>query len=227
LTEYSLIFLDADETLFDFKKAEEYALDQAFVQRALELNDETRLAYAEINAELWRRLEKGKIDQKSLRVERFRLLFERLGIDHDAASFSDAYVSWLSKASFLLDGAEDLCAYLSEKYELVILSNGIAEVQRGRFALSPIRDLVSDIVISEEEGCAKPDPAIFERALSRAGLFDKAQTLMIGDSLSSDIQGGANFGIDTCWINWSGAPNDTELRPTYEVRSLGEIKNIL
>jgi FMN phosphatase YigB (HAD superfamily) len=139
VTNYSLIFLDADETLFDFKKAEKYALAQAFDQRGLELTDEAGRVYAKINAELWRQLERGKIDQRSLRVERFRLLFERLYIAQDAALFSDAYVSWLSKASFLLDGAEELCAYLSQKYKLVILSNGIAEVQRGRFARSPIR----------------------------------------------------------------------------------------
>lgn len=227
MAEYSLIFFDADETLFDFRKAEKYALEQAFGQNGIELTEETRRAYAEINAELWRRLEKGEIDQHDLRVERFRLLFERLGIAQDAMGFSDAYIDWLSKSSFLLDGAEELCAYLSEKYELVILSNGISEVQRGRFAISPIRRFISDIVISEEEGCAKPDPAIFDRALSRAGLFDKAKTLMIGDSLSSDIQGGVNFGIDTCWINWSGASNETELRPTYEVRDLAGLRSIL
>jgi len=227
MTKYSLILLDADETLFDFRKAEEYAFAKSFAEYGLEPTENAYHAYDEINTALWRRLEKGEIDQKSLRVERFRLLFERLGLDKDATRVSDAYVAWLSKASFLLDGAEELCSYLYEKYELVILSNGITEVQRGRLALSPIRRYISNLIVSEEEGCAKPDTAIFERALAHAGLFDKSKTLMIGDSLSSDIQGGVNFGIDTCWINWSGAPNNTDLRPTYEVRKLADLRAIL
>jgi YjjG family noncanonical pyrimidine nucleotidase len=224
---YDLILIDADETLFDFRKTEGEALARTLAAAGLDPAGPAAEAYHEINAELWRRLERGEIDQPRLRVERFRLLFERLGIGLDPRSFSDKYVAFLAAASYLLGGAEELCAYLAAKYRVVILTNGIAEVQRGRLELSPIRAFVADIVISEEAGCAKPDPAIFARALERAGLADKSRSIMIGDSLSSDIRGAVGFGIDSCWVNFSGAPNDTGLRPTYEVRSLAGITEIL
>lgn len=223
---YEILFIDADETLFDFRKAEEYAFAQSFSRAGIEAGPEAYRAYDEINKELWRRLERGEIDQKRLRVERFRLLFAALGLELDERAFSDDYVRWLSKASFLLDGAEGLCASLSASRRLFILTNGIAEVQHSRLELSPIRKYIEDIFISEEAGSAKPDRAFFEYACERADLRDKARILMIGDSLSSDIKGALDFGIDSCWVNLAGARNESGLKPTYEVRSLAEIAKL-
>ena len=224
---YAAIMLDADDTLFDFRKAEDYALERSFAQFELAFSDEVARGYDLINKELWRRLEAGDIDQTALRTERFRLLFEKLGIASDALAFGSAYVAWLSKASFLIDGAEALCEYLSGKYILALVTNGIREVQLSRFERSPIKKFFAGIAVSEEAKSSKPDPGIFEYACELIGFHDKAGIIMVGDSLSSDIRGGQNFGIDTCWYNPSGSANDSDLRPTYEVRKLEEIAKLL
>ena len=238
---YELLLLDADETLFDFRRAEAFALEKAFAERGLAATPETVARYDAINKEIWRRLERGEIDQARLKVERFALFFAEAGISLDAADFSELYLEWLGRGSFLLPGAEELCAYLAAKYRLAIVTNGIAKVQRPRFEASPIRRHFGAIVISEEVGAAKPQPEIFERACEAMGVFDKSKVLMIGDSLSSDIAGGAAYGIDTCWLNpggaaigaaGAGAPAKTEapaktLAPTYMVRDLAELRALL
>ncbi len=225
--QYELIFLDADETLFDFRKAEGYALAASFDEYCLELSDAVFRDYDEINKALWKRLELGETDQASLKIERFRLLFQKMGSGIDAAAFGASYVGWLSKASFLLEGAEELCAYLAGRYRLAIITNGIKQVQQGRIGGSAIRKYIEATIISEEVGCSKPSPDIFERACEALGFHGKGQIIMVGDSLSSDIQGGINFGIDTCWANLGGAKNETGIKPTYEIGALGELRNIL
>ena len=229
---YGIVFLDADETLFDFARAEDEALRRAFELRGLAPSEGAFRDYLEINAELWRRLERGEVGQGFLRTERFRLLFERRGLDLDAGAFGEDYVGLLAEQAFLLPGAEELCAYLASKYRLAIVTNGIAEVQRGRLGRSPIRGGIELLVVSEEAGWAKPDPRIFARACELLGLSspserDKAGMLMVGDSLSSDIRGAASFGIDSCWINWKGAANESGIAPTYEVRDLAALRALL
>ncbi len=224
---YELVFIDADETLLDFRKAERHALRHAFGQFGLESTEEIVLAYEEINAVIWKRLEKGELDQERLKVERFRLLFQSLGVDLDPAAFSSLYLEALGRGSFLLPGAEEICGYLAGKYRLAMVTNGIKEVQRSRIGASPIAAHFAALVISEEAGSSKPNPAIFEHACGLLNTHDKTRMIMVGDSLSSDIRGGINFGIDTCWFNPAGAPNPTELDPTYEISSLEELKRIL
>jgi len=231
---YELLLLDADETLFDFKRAEAFALEGAFTERGLVATPETVARYDAINKEIWRRLERGEIDQATLKVERFALLFAGLGGSLDAADFSELYLEWLGRGSFLLPGAEELCAHLAAKYRLAIVTNGIAKVQRLRFEASPIRRHFGAIVISEEVGAAKPQPAIFARACEAMGVSDKSKVLMIGDSLTSDIAGGAAFGVDTCWLSpnhatvGGGAQAMAQgLAPTYVVRDLAELRALL
>ncbi len=232
---YELLLLDADETLFDFRKAEAFALEGAFAERGLAATPETVARYDAINKDIWRRLERGEIDQARLKIERFALLFADMGVGLDAADFSGLYLAWLGRGSFLLPGAEELCAYLATKYRLAIVTNGIAAVQRPRFEASPIRRHFEAIVISEEVGAAKPRPEIFERACAAMGFFDKSRVLMIGDSLSSDIAGGIAYGIDTCWLNPGKTAADSAdapamakaLAPTYVVSGLAELKALL
>jgi len=224
---YGLVFIDLDETLLDFYKAEKQALRLAFGQFGLEFSGRAALEYEEINAGVWRRLELGELDQATLKVERFRLLFDRMRADADPAAFSAAYLQELGKGVFLLPGAEETCAYLGGKYTLVVVTNGIKDVQRSRIARSPLATYFSDLVISEEAGSSKPSPAIFEHACARLGFHDRDRMIMVGDSLSSDIRGGVNFGIDTCWFNPGSKANDSGLRPTYEIRALSELRSIL
>ena len=195
---YNLVFIDADETLFDFRKAERYALRQSFELFELEYSDDALLAYEAINSAIWKRLEKGELDQERLKVERFELLFDTLGADADAAVFSTTYLDWLGKGSFLLPGAQEICDYLAGKYRLAMVTNGIKEVQRARIGASPIAAHFTALVISGEAGSSKPDPAIFEHACGLLGMHDKEKMIMIGDSMSSDIRGGAKIGRASC-----------------------------
>ncbi len=224
---YKLVFIDLDETLMDFYLAEKQALSLSFRQFGLEYSERAILEYDEINAGVWRKLERGEIDQETLKVERFRLLFERMHADVDPAAFSALYLLELGKGVFLLPGAEETCAYLSSKYALAVVTNGIKEVQRSRISRSPLEPYFSALIISEEAGSSKPAPAIFEHACDRLGFRDKDRMIMVGDSLSSDIRGGINFGIDTCWFNPGSKANDSGLQPTYEIQTLSELMTIL
>ncbi|MGO8695835.1 MAG: YjjG family noncanonical pyrimidine nucleotidase [Rectinemataceae bacterium] len=224
---YELVLIDADGTLFDFKRAERHALSLAFAQFGLKATEELFEVYDEINGNLWRSLEKGEVRQEELKRERFRLLFERIGTDSDAESFSRAYIERLSEASFLLEHAEEICRYLSGKYILAIITNGIREVQLSRIRNSSIDEFIDYIVISEEAKSSKPSRGIFEYACDLTKVHDKEKIIIIGDSLSSDIKGGVDFGIDTCWLNAASTVNATTILPRYEVKSLLDVMNFL
>lgn len=225
---YKLIIFDADETLFDFKKSERVALERTMRDNDVEYDEGAHLEiYKEINAAVWKELEKGMITQKELNDLRFQRFLERLDIRGNALDFADAYIEHLSRASFLYEESADLVRRLSGTYRLAILSNGLKKVQDGRLRQSSIAECFEEIIISEEVGLAKPDPAIFELLFDRMGYADQSGALMVGDSLSSDIRGGAGFGIDTCWYNPAGAVNDTGVKPTYEIRRLVELYELL
>ncbi len=224
---YKLIIFDADETLFDFKKSEKVALESTMRDFNVNYDENSHLEiYKEINAAVWKELEKGLITQKELNDLRFQRLLERLDVPGNALEFADAYIDHLSRASFLYEESLDLVRRLAGKYRLAILSNGLKKVQNNRLRKSSIAEYFEEIIISEEVGLAKPDPAIFELLFDSMGHLDKRGTLIVGDSLSSDIQGGVNFGIDTCWYNPNGDLNNTGLRPTYEIRRLNELYDI-
>jgi len=225
---YKLVLIDADDTLFDFEKAETTALQQTFASSEIPGFDADVIdRYKAINKALWVELEKGLIDNIRLRVERFRRLFVACNIRLDAEPISSRYVQELGKCSFLLEDAEEVCRYLHAKYTVVMVTNGIKEVQYSRLEHSSIKNYIHDIVVSEDIGISKPDPRIFGHALERVGLNDKKSTLMIGDSLSSDIQGGINFGIDTCWLNPGNVPADPSFKPTYKIKQIKELFDIL
>ncbi|MCX7027888.1 MAG: YjjG family noncanonical pyrimidine nucleotidase [Spirochaetes bacterium] len=227
MKEYRLVFMDADETLFDFARAETFALSEVFNQFGLAADETALRQYDAINKECWRKFERGEMDQAALKVERFRLLFETMGAGIDPAEFGLAYLDWLSKGGFLLEGAEELCEYLSGKYRLALVTNGIAQVQEQRFDASPIRKYFEAIVISEEAGYSKPNPDIFEYACGLVDYHAKDRMIIVGDSLNSDIAGGAAFGIDTCWLNPKGSPRTPGIVPTYEIADLFGLRALL
>jgi YjjG family noncanonical pyrimidine nucleotidase len=223
---YRAVLLDADETLFDFTRAEAFALEATFRAYGLDPSLGAMARYDEINKALWRKFERGEIAQAVLKVQRFERLFAELGVSVSAEVFSETYIETLGKGAFLISGAEELCDYLASAYSLALVTNGLAKVQRPRFEASTIRRHFRALVISEEVGIAKPAPEIFQRACEALGTSPR-DCLMIGDSLVSDIAGALNFGMDSCWVNLRGAVNDTGIQPTYEVRSLAEIREIL
>jgi len=224
---YDWIFFDADGTLFDYDAAEAAALKGAFECCELPFEPGIGARYSEINAAIWREFELGELDQNDLKTLRFDRLFEEVGLRGDAVVFSGHYLEILGRQTTLLAGAEDFLRALPGGLHLLLITNGLAEVQVPRFAASTIRDCFAEIVISGEIGLAKPDPAIFDFAFERIGRPAKDRVLMIGDNLGSDILGGANYGVDTCWYNPAGLANGHGVTPTFEIRKLDEILEIV
>ncbi|SEU00903.1 YjjG family noncanonical pyrimidine nucleotidase [Paenibacillus sp. NFR01] len=226
---YDVILFDADDTLFDYGMAESNALYQAFAHFGLPTGAETYAdSYKAINAALWKDLEQGRISSAVLRVERFNRLFAENKLEYDPEAFSDAYLRFLGEGTFLIQGAVELLGALKD-CRLAVITNGIRDVQLSRIGGSPLREAFEEIIISEVAGSQKPETGIFDYAFAKLGLSaaDKARVLIVGDSLTSDIQGGINYGIDTCWFNPLNKTNGSGLKPKYEIRDLAELLAIV
>ena len=225
---YKVILFDADDTLFDFKRAERYAFLKTLEDLNIVENREKLMKiYSNINKEIWEEFDKGKITQENLKVDRFKRFLKKVNLSKSPLEFSDRYLHNLAKASFLYDESENLIKNLSYKYRLMIITNGLTIVQNNRIRNSKIAKYFEKIIISEEVGVAKPNAKIFEYALKEINHKNKKTVLMVGDSLTSDIKGGINFGIDTCWINWNKISNKKDYIPTYEVSNLLSLNNLL
>jgi 2-haloacid dehalogenase len=224
---YQWLLFDADGTLFDYDRAEAAALQKVFESFGFEYNLAYAQAYHRINAQIWREFERGEISQVDLRTKRFALLFEALEIEFDSDNFSRSYLKYLGEGYYLLDGAQDILEALYGKTGLMLITNGLKDVQRSRLARSTISHFFADVIISEEVGIAKPENGIFEVAYQKMGCPDKKNILMIGDSLSSDMRGGNQFGIDTCWFNPGGDERDANVSIQYEITHLSEILTII
>ena len=225
---YEVLLFDADETLFDFKKSERQAFENSIREFNMDYDENYHLKiYEEINTGIWLEFEKGLITQEKLKVERFRRLSEKLNVSFDPKEFAKSYMKHLANASFLYEDSFELIKNLSQNYRLAIITNGLTDVQSKRIGQSVIAKYFETIVISEEVKASKPNPEIFEIALSNLNYSDKSKILMIGDSLSSDIKGGINFGVDTCWTNFKNIENLTPLKPTYEISTLLDLLKIL
>jgi len=224
---YRWLIFDADGTLFDFRLGETTALQQTTRKHGIPYTQHLHDAYSAISAGLWGQFEFGEISLMHLRVARFERLFSELGIGAEPESFNLDFMEALGQQRQLLPGAEDVVRDLSLRFQLLLATNGIAVVQRPRFARSSIRKYFEDVVISDEIGVAKPQTGFMEEAFSRMGEPRKTEVLMIGDSLSSDIAGGVNFGIDTCWFNPDGLALDGSPKPTFTIADLAEIDAIV
>ena len=224
---YKWLLLDADGTLFDYDKAEATALQKAFEQFGYEFQPEYAVAYRRIDREMWLEFEQGKVSQERLRTRRFELLFETMHIESDPVKFSATYIQNLAEGAYLINGAEKVVKSLVGQVGLVLITNGLEEVQRSRLAKSTIGDCFSDVVISEEVGAAKPDTRIFQAAFERMGHPKKEDVLIVGDSLTSDIKGGNEYGIDTCWFNPDQMVCDQDVEIQYEIRRLDELRAIV
>ncbi len=222
---YSWLLFDADGTLFDYSRAEDTALAQNFAQHTLPFQPDYQLRYREINHQFWQRLEQKQVTPEELRVGRFRQLFTELAIDYDAQAFANTYLDQLAQQAHLIEGAAELIESLNGRYQLALITNGLADVQYPRLARSGLEAYFSAVVVSDEVGAAKPNPGIFDIAFSRMNQPTKAEVLIIGDSLSSDMTGGINYGIDTCWYNPNGQSG--RLPVTYEITQLAELPHIL
>ena len=222
-----IVLLDLDDTLLDFHKAESIAIAKTFVKFGIEPDEAIIRRYSEINAEQWKRLERGEIDREQVLVGRFALLFDELGLDFSSREAKCIYENFLSQGHYFVSGAEELLEALRGKYRLFICSNGTAVVQEGRLKSAGIGPYFEEIFISEEIGFNKPSAEFFERCFEKIPNFCRERTIMIGDSLTSDILGGIKAGIRTCWFNPQGRPGREDVVPTYELGKLEQVPGLL
>ena len=222
---YDVFLIDADGTLYDFDTAEANALNMVFDKYGFVYSDNFLLTYREISAQLWTEFEKGEISINSLQALRFSRLFEELDITGDASEFNQDYLIELGKGIFLKDFALDICKELNAKgKKIYIVTNGIYKVQKPRITNSPLIEYISDCFVSELIGHQKPSTEYFDHVFFHIQAVEKDKTILIGDSLTADIAGGNNAGIDTCWYNDKKANNQTGIKPTYEINHLSELR---
>ncbi len=225
---YRYILFDADNTVLDFSRSEAEALQRALQDAGLKDFDFQYHVplYQRINREIWKEFENGKIDTEMLKTERFKRYFDKIDLAYETESISDTYLSYLSEAAYFLPGAETLLTTLASSHTLALITNGLVRVQKPRFKKAGLHRFFATVLISDELGIAKPDPAIFDLACTHLNADNKEEILMVGDNLNSDIQGGDLYGIDTCWFNPEKAPNDSSVVPSYEINTLEELYDI-
>lgn len=224
---YRIALFDADNTLLDFTKAEHNALCACLAKRGLPHDGETVKRYSAINDGHWKRLELGETTRERLKVERFADFFAFLGHDGDPAAMARDYEATLGMQTDVLDGALELIRTLYGKCELYIITNGLTAVQKSRFGGCVLAPYFDRSFISEQMGCAKPEKRFFDLVAAEIPDFDPKEALVIGDSLSSDILGGINAGLHTCWYNPAGKTAPEGMKITYTVKTLSEIAPII
>ena len=225
---YIFLLFDLDHTLLDFDAAEDIALTQLLEEEGVEDIQAYKGYYVPMNKALWKDLEQKKITKAELINTRFAKLFAHFGIEKDGSYLAERYQFFLSKQGQTYLGVEDLLKNLIKQgYELYAATNGITLIQTGRLEQSGIKPYFKEIFISEQLHTQKPDAEFYEKIGARIPNFDKNHALMIGDSLSADIQGGNNAGIDTIWYNPHHLENKTLAHPTYEVHSYKDLLNCL
>ena len=227
MSKYTTVLFDADATLFDFKRSEHDAVIDCLAFAGLPTTEEVVEKYSEINDSYWKKLERGEVTKAELFVARWKDTVDYYGFDFDAQVIAAKYPERLAERGYLIEGAEEICKALYGKFRLYIVTNGFAKVQHGRFDKSPIRQYFENMFISEEVGAEKPSLEYFEKVFASIPDFDREKTIIIGDSLTSDIKGGIAAGIDTCWYNPKGKEIPENMNITYTVKDLSEIESIL
>ena len=198
---YDIVLLDADETVYDFKRAERTAVSKALSSFGIDVDEKVIELYSEGNVLCWKALERGEISRDELKSRRFKMLFERLGKEtSDYLAVNDMYEHELSFCGFMLPGALDFIKKLRSEYDVKIYmaTNGLSVPQKGRFERSGIAPYVDGIYISEEVGVSKPAKGYFDYIFADLGITDLSRVIILGDSLTSDMLGGRNAGITTC-----------------------------
>ena len=220
------LFLDLDDTILDFHKAERIAISRTIREFGVEPAEEILSLYHEINDWHWKQLEQGRLTRAEVLVNRFGVLFEKMGKEVDAAKCAQIYEKNLSTGHYFLPGAEEAVDSLHKKYRLFLASNGTAVVQKSRMTSANLYRFFEKVFVSQEIGHNKPSRAYFEGCFAQIPGFDRKKAMIVGDSLTSDIQGGINAGIKTVWVN-PGHRQSGEIKPDYEIEALSQLEALL
>lgn len=225
---YKFLLFDLDHTLLDFDTAEDVALTQLLKEEGVTDIQAYKDYYVPMNKSLWKDLELKKITKQELVNTRFSKLFSHFGIEKDGVYLAERYQFYLAQQGQVFSGAMELLDSLIDlAYELYAATNGITTIQTGRLAQSGLAPYFNQVFISEQLQTQKPDALFYEKIGQQIAGFSKGKTLMIGDSLTADIQGGNNAGIDTIWYNPHHLENHTQAQPTYEVDSYQALLELL
>lgn len=221
------VFLDLDDTLLDFGMAEAAALQRALSEAGIPPEARVLERYHEINAAQWALLEKGELTREQVLTRRFELLFSEMDLGNGCLEVGERYETYLGRGHWFIPGAEALLETLFPRYALYLATNGTAAIQHTRLESAGIARYFQGIFISQEMGADKPDRAFFEACFAAVPDFSRNTALMVGDSLTSDIRGGRNAGIRTCWFNPRGRSCREDIRPDAEIRALSELPDLL
>lgn len=222
---YSTLLFDADDTLLDFKRCEAEALKLMMKARGLPCDDADTELYSRVNQSFWEAFQQGIIRKSEISVGRYKEFFNIKGIKTDAELAAKTYEAFLAKQHFVIEGAIELLEIIHRNHKVYIITNGTDYIQQQRLSDSGISDIADGVFVSETIGAPKPEKQYFDYVLQNITEADKSKILVVGDSISSDILGGINAGIDTCWYN--PQKKRAEYIPTYEINNLSEIIKIL
>lgn len=224
-----VILWDIDGTLLNFEEAEKYAIRKCFSVFGLgECTDAMLRSYSAINKEYWKRLERGEISKIEVLEGRFREFFEKYGLDTSvAAGFNSEYQIHLGDTTVFYENALETLRACKGKVLQYAVTNGTKIAQDRKLENSGLNNLLDGVFISEEIGIEKPMIGFFDKVFESIGAYDKEEVLIVGDSLTSDMQGGNNAGIVTCWFNPDKKENGTQLRIDYEINDLTQVLDVL
>jgi putative hydrolase of the HAD superfamily len=225
---YSWILFDADDTIFDFNRSAKASFLKTLSDFGIESREDYYLLYKQLNEATWLAFERNEITAEELRRIRFEKFLNAIEINQDPLKVNAHYLSVLAANPMLIEGALELLLLLRKnQVKLGLITNGLKEVQRKRIKYAALERLFDVIVVSDEIGVSKPDEGFFAHAFHEMEHPPKKTVLVVGDSLLSDIKGGENFGLDTCWYNPGRKQNTTTHIPTYEVAQLEEIPSLV
>jgi len=224
-----VLLWDVDGTLLDFKQAEYAAIKKCFEIFELGVcSDEMILRYSAINRKYWEKLERGEITKQEVLVNRFTEFFKTENIQTDCAvEFNKEYQKWLGETICFCDNSYELLKSLKGRVKQYAVTNGTKAAQDRKLSKSGLINIFDGVFISEVVGCEKPGIEFFEHVWKQIGDYEKEEVMIVGDSLTSDIQGGNNAGIVCCWYNPKGMENNTDLKIEYEIDDLQKVAEIL
>lgn len=224
---YHTLLFDVDDTLLDFRQAEKTALRKTFQEAQLPLTATLEQAYRDINQQLWQQFEKGLIDKATLENTRFGLACQAAGYEIDSQKMGKCYREFLGEGYELLGNSKMILEQLVSRYDLYVVTNGVAKTQHQRLKGAQIFPYFKQVFVSETIGYPKPMKEYFDYVFQRIPHFDSEKTLLIGDSLSADIAGGNQSNIHTAWLNANATQATDAIQPTYELRKLEDLLAIL
>ena len=226
---FKVLLWDVDATLLNFEKAEEAGIRGCFEKYNLgECTDEMLENYKVINRGYWQAMERGEIEKPMLLVKRFEDFLNAYGLDSSvAAGFNELYQILLGETVVFYDNALETMQALKGKVLQCAVTNGTKVAQDGKLRNSGLDKEFDHVFISEVVGIEKPNKGFFDAVFAKIGEYALEEVLIVGDSLTSDIRGGVNAGIKTCWFNPKGVVNTSELKPDYEIRDIGEVLEIV